>query len=603
MLYKDGGMNWDLTTCFPKPLMGYCSGNGDSFFNNTFINSKSDLQGLKLYLLNSTRLDNSRMNCLNWYNAEPSPSSWNSGLLSCPCLYRQGISDFRFRTTKAGGSSTISLLRSTSLSRFKAGIRCVYYRKNQFLEGFQERAWISASSKSDPELDAFETCCNGVDDPQFCSMYMEKRFPISCRNYRPLVPGWMFGDPHITTLDGLSYTFNGLGDFTLVNASAENINFILQGRTVQTGTAQATNFAAFAAQYTSSNGSVTVEWYLESDGSITTRINGQNVSFTSSEDMDAEINDTNPTVFLLKNDSITATFEGILSVSVSQYSGMFSAVSNLPNEFLGKTKGLLGTWNNNQSDDFMRPDGTTIPSDSSEQAIYNYGLLYLDLKFSDNKIRCRKFRSCVHNSDAQSSTHARNQAEDPHWLLNFIFFSSSYVLYVTAFLTFGIYDQLCVTVCMQDKFEPTSVGKKAWILLSECAIVCTGHKREAKENNLFTIVQVLERSVFIPIFFRDLIAQNSTQYRELQTLCGNNTGCIFDAMSTNNTNVGLATLSVSDSLQAVNETLNAIPPEIIGNTTIQTFMSTSITVNYTSNEMDVTFSGNPNTSTDIYLCE
>ncbi|PIO36887.1 hypothetical protein AB205_0138190 [Aquarana catesbeiana] len=99
----------------------------------------------------------------------------------------------------------------------------------------------------------------------------------------------------------------------------------------------------------------------------------------------------------------------------------------------------------------------------------------LDLKFSDNKIRCQKFRSCVHNSDAQSSTHARNRVEEPHWLLNFIFLGSSYVLYVTAFLPFGISNKICVTVCMQDKFEPTSVGKNPWILLSENPIVCTRH--------------------------------------------------------------------------------------------------------------------------------
>ena len=34
------------------------------------------------------------------------------------------------------------------------------------------------------------------------------------------------------------------------------------------------------------------------------------------------------------------------------------------------------------------------------------------------------------------------------------------VLYVTAFLTFGISDNICVTVCMQDKFEPKFSWKK-----------------------------------------------------------------------------------------------------------------------------------------------
>ena len=37
---------------------------------------------------------------------------------------------------------------------------------------------------------------------------------------------WQGGDPHITTLDGLSYTFNGLGEYVMINAS--NGTFVLQ---------------------------------------------------------------------------------------------------------------------------------------------------------------------------------------------------------------------------------------------------------------------------------------------------------------------------------------------------------------------------------------
>ena len=45
-----------------------------------------------------------------------------------------------------------------------------------------------------------------------------------------------FGDPHIITVDGLSYTFNGLGEFLLIDAQSQNErdNFVMQGRTVQT---------------------------------------------------------------------------------------------------------------------------------------------------------------------------------------------------------------------------------------------------------------------------------------------------------------------------------------------------------------------------------
>ena len=65
---------------------------------------------------------------------------------------------------------------------------------------------------------------------------------------------------------------------------------------------------------------------------------------------------------------------------------------------------------------------------------------------------------------------AKGAQRVPRLVLNWPFLVSSYVLDVTAFLTFGISNRICVTVCMQDKFEPTSVGKNPWILLSECPI-------------------------------------------------------------------------------------------------------------------------------------
>ena len=42
---------------------------------------------------------------------------------------------------------------------------------------------------------------------------------------------WLIGDPHVSTLDNLRYTFNGLGEYILCKGSTGNIidNFILQG--------------------------------------------------------------------------------------------------------------------------------------------------------------------------------------------------------------------------------------------------------------------------------------------------------------------------------------------------------------------------------------
>ena len=43
--------------------------------------------------------------------------------------------------------------------------------------------------------------------------------------------GWLYGDPHIRTLDGFQYTFNGLGEYTLIETT--HGNFTLQGRTAK----------------------------------------------------------------------------------------------------------------------------------------------------------------------------------------------------------------------------------------------------------------------------------------------------------------------------------------------------------------------------------
>ena len=63
--------------------------------------------------------------------------------------------------------------------------------------------------------------------------------------------GWFYGDPHIRTLDGFEYTFNGLGEYTLIETT--HGEFTLQGRTAKVRDengqeTDATVFSAFAAR-------------------------------------------------------------------------------------------------------------------------------------------------------------------------------------------------------------------------------------------------------------------------------------------------------------------------------------------------------------------
>ncbi|KAJ7421252.1 hypothetical protein BTVI_19094 [Pitangus sulphuratus] len=183
-----------------------------------------------------------------------------------------------------------------------------------------------------------------------------------------------FGDPHITTLDGLTYTFNGLGDFVLLLASDAHTSFVLQGRTAQTGTAQATNFVAFAAQYISTT-TTTVEWTLGSQGDIQVLLNNATIQLSYSQDMGDEVY-YSPGVLLINASSVTAVFDGTIAISISATSGILSVVCSLPDWYRNSTKGLLGVWDHDPADDFQMPNGTSIPVNSSEEEIYSYGMTW-----------------------------------------------------------------------------------------------------------------------------------------------------------------------------------------------------------------------------------
>ena len=89
-------------------------------------------------------------------------------------------------------------------------------------------------------------------------------------NLHFIIVAIFFGDPHISTLDGKRYTFNGLGEYTLLDIQTVNASFLLQGRTERVTNSKgnltdATIFSAFAAK-DNSNASVQVELSADKTG-------------------------------------------------------------------------------------------------------------------------------------------------------------------------------------------------------------------------------------------------------------------------------------------------------------------------------------------------
>ena len=65
------------------------------------------------------------------------------------------------------------------------------------------------------------------------------------------------------------------------------------------------------------------------------------------------------------------TFENSVVITIKAANNILSFQLSVPEPFFNNTKGLLGVWSGNQDDDFLKPDGTTLPINSSEDVIFH----------------------------------------------------------------------------------------------------------------------------------------------------------------------------------------------------------------------------------------
>ncbi|XP_052824448.1 mucin-like protein [Octopus bimaculoides] len=220
-----------------------------------------------------------------------------------------------------------------------------------------------------------------------CYLYRQRRPRNYCRGYRIPFRAWMFGDPHIQTLDGLKYSFNGLGEYSLLRVSNKttNINMLeVQARTTQAKNANgtlinATIFSAFAMKDFITNTSAQVE--LASDEK-TLVIYHNGIDKTSDFQARSNYSLTDPDLFIIRNSdnqtnqSVSLTFTSGVDVSVTVGIRMLAVTVSLPEDFKNTTvtSGLMGVYNDNKTDDLTTPNGTVLPENSSERDIfYNFG--------------------------------------------------------------------------------------------------------------------------------------------------------------------------------------------------------------------------------------
>ncbi len=177
---------------------------------------------------------------------------------------------------------------------------------------------------------------------------------------------WLRGDPHMVTLDGFQYTFNGRGEFLLVQV--DNV-FILQARMIQLDTIAvgATVFSAIAIR----EGDNTVQFQVGAfAGDPDVLLNGEFIDFTNIPTSTQQFNG----VAVTKVDStLSASFASGAFIEVREDNGFFSPISvSLPTSWQGQTRGLMGNYNEDTSDDLTpQTVGDPLPLDSDLRTIHD----------------------------------------------------------------------------------------------------------------------------------------------------------------------------------------------------------------------------------------
>ena len=178
----------------------------------------------------------------------------------------------------------------------------------------------------------------------------------------------VYGDPHIVTLDLHKYTFNGKGEFILIETNDQF--FMLQGRmetvsNINGADAPGTVFTAVAAKQEDSD---TIQFEIKSNATLTCLVNGEMIDFNELKRQEFR----NVSVFDAGNNTFSASFKSGAYIKVQEMNGFIAVlIVSLPKQYKGLIHGLMGNYNGKISDDLI-PKGSneSLPLNSSLQTIH-----------------------------------------------------------------------------------------------------------------------------------------------------------------------------------------------------------------------------------------
>ena len=170
------------------------------------------------------------------------------------------------------------------------------------------------------------------------------------------------------TLDGFQYTYNGTGEYVVLDAL--NGEFVLHARTEPVecsdgGPPVGTAFTAIAVRMRNSD---VVEIQRSTFRGLTIFVNGARVSIPEQTDMSFN----NVTLSSLGNSTLSVLFEEGLTIRTQNRNNfLLIQIASFPITYQNNTRGLLGVWNGDPNDDLQRPDGTVLSTNSTLREIHD----------------------------------------------------------------------------------------------------------------------------------------------------------------------------------------------------------------------------------------
>lgn len=204
--------------------------------------------------------------------------------------------------------------------------------------------------------------------------------------------GFMWGDPHFQTVDGVRYTFNGLGEYvllrsrdndldvqvrlTLLDVSTTDFNAtVVSAVVVRQGTAQPVQVEGSAEAMTVYLNGSAISLPTEDDSNLILTENTTYDSFNEFAMSEQNFSTTDYISLRYNNDDVIITTSSGATVMVSNSSSVLHLAVEVSNTFIDSTEGLLGYFNGDSSDDFFTPNGNVVSNNSTERDLFGYGQL------------------------------------------------------------------------------------------------------------------------------------------------------------------------------------------------------------------------------------